>query len=184
MSSSKQLPGSKERLKKVTSTSSTSPTMTTLGVATLSKGTSMRSMGFVSPIDKTSSLVDEERGEDDSTANGSKPGNVWCNKHKLTSTSTGDQATVNLVVADRVFPKVKFVDRDTQLMFSHDKHSICQYVIRHCNLHSDIALPNWWKQVHIFVSQAINRLHNDRNTAMKWATLGKILALLILRREE
>jgi hypothetical protein len=59
-------------------------------------------------------------------------------------------------------------------MFSHGKQ-ICQCVIRRCNLHSDISLPNWWKQVHKFVSQAINRLRNDRNTAMKWATLGKIL---------
>jgi hypothetical protein len=82
----------------------------------------MQSTGFDSPNDKSPSVVDEEIGEDDGRANGSKPSNVWCDKHKLTATSTDDQTTVNLVVADRVFPKVKFVDRDTQLMFSHDKH--------------------------------------------------------------
>jgi hypothetical protein len=176
MSSSKQLPGSKDKLKKViNSAASTSPT--TSGVATLSKSASMRSASFVSPINSNKlSLVDEETGEDDDTANGSKPSNVFCKQHKWTDTSTGDQTTVNLVVTEMVFPKIKFVDRDTQLMFSQEKSSICQYLIRRCNLHSDISLPNWWKHVHKFVSQAINRLRNDCNTAMKWATLlGKIL---------
>ena len=176
MSSSKQLPGTKERLKnKLTSTSSTSPTTTTSGVTSLSQSASMRSTGIVPPNGKSSSVDEAILGEDDAdTANGSKPSNVWCNKHKLTATSTGDQTTVNLVVTEKVFPKVKFVDRDTQLMFSYDKHPICQYVIRNCNLHSDISLPDWWKNVQKFVSQAINRLSNDRNTAMKWTTLGKI----------
>jgi hypothetical protein len=134
----------------------------------------MRSASFVSPINSNKlSLVDEETGEDDDTANGSKPSNVFCKQHKWTATSTGDQTTVNLVVTEMVFPKIKFVDQDTQLMFSHEKKSICQYVIWRCNLHSDIS--NWWKHVHKFVSQAINRPRNDRNTAMKWAILGKIL---------
>lgn len=184
MPSSKRLPGSKEGLKKVGSAASTSPT--TSGIATtLSRSASMQSTSFVSPngSNKVSSLVDGEIGEDDDTANGSKPSNVWCSRHKLTATSAGDQTTVNLVVTEKVFPKIKFVDRDTQMMFSYDKHSICQYVIRRCNLHADISLPNWWKHVQKFVSQAINRLRNDRNTAMKWAMLGKILATFI-RREE
>jgi hypothetical protein len=175
MSSSKRLPGSKDKLKKViTSAASTSPT--TSGVNTLSKSASMRSASFVSPINSNkSSSVDKETGEEDDTANGSKPSNVFCKQHKWTATSTGDQTRVNLVVTEMVFPKIKFVDQDTQLMFSHEKNSICQYVIRRCNLRSDISLPNWWKHVHKFVSQAINRLRNDHNTAMKWATLDKIL---------
>jgi hypothetical protein len=175
MSSSKRLPGSKDKLKKViTSAASTSPT--TLGVAALSKSASIRSVSFVSPINSNKpSLVDEETGDDDDTTNGSKPSNVFGKQHKWTATSMSDQTTSNLVVTEMVFPKIKFVDRDTQLMFSHETNSICQYVIRRCNLHSDISLPNWRKHVHKFVSQATNHLRNDRNTAMKWATLGKIL---------
>jgi hypothetical protein len=124
MSSSKQLPGSKDKLREViTSAASTSPT--TSGVATLSKSASMRSASFVSPINSNkSSLADEETDKDDDTANGSKPSNVFCKQHKLTATSTGDQTTVNLVVNEMVSPKIKFVDRDTQLMFSHEKKSI------------------------------------------------------------
>jgi hypothetical protein len=135
----------------------------------------MQSASFVSPINSNKlSLVDEQTGEDVDTANRSKPSNVFCKQHKWTATSTGDQTTVNLVVTEMVFPKIKFVDRDTQLMFSHEKISICQYVIRRCNLHSDISLPNWWKHVLKFVSQATNRLRNDCNTVIKWATLRNI----------
>jgi hypothetical protein len=120
-------------------------------------------------------------GDDDDTANGSKPSNVWCNRHKLTATSTGDQTTVNAVIREKVFLEIKFVDQESQLMFSNDKNSICRHVIRRCNLHSDISLrPNWWKHVQKFVSQAINWLRNDRNTAMKWARLGKILTTSII----
>jgi len=159
---------------------SANTSQTTSGVAaTLSKSASMRSTGFVSPNGKSSSTREEEQEEDNSTANesanGSKPSNIFYDKHKLTPASTGDQTTVILVVTEWVFPKVKFVDRDIQLMFSTDKHSICQFVSQRCNLHSDISLPHWWKQVNKFVSQSINRLRNDRNTAMKWATLGKML---------
>jgi hypothetical protein len=96
----------------------------------------MRSASFVSPINSNKlSSVDEETGKDNDTANGSKPNNVFCKQHKWTATSTGDQTTVNLVVTKMVFPKIKFVDRDTQLMFSHEKISICQYVIRRCSCH-------------------------------------------------
>jgi hypothetical protein len=136
MSSSKQLPGSKDKLKKViSSAASTSPT--TSGVATLSKSASMRSASFVSPMNSNkSSLVDEETGEDDDTANGSKPSNFFCKQHKWKATSTGDQTTVNLVVTEMDSPKIKFVDRDPQLMFSHENkinlpicHSALQFIL-------------------------------------------------------
>jgi hypothetical protein len=93
----------------------------------------------------------------------------------LTDISTGDQTTVNLVVTDTVFPKVKFVDRDTDLVFSNERRSICQFVIGRCNLNANISLNEWWKHTQKYVAQTINRLRNDRNTAMKWAVLGKLV---------
>jgi hypothetical protein len=90
----------------------------------------------------------------------------------------GDRTTVNLVVTAQVFPKVKFVDRDTDLAFTDNKKSICQFVISHCNLHADIIRTDWWKQVQKYVAQTINRLQNDRNTAMKWAVLGNCHSML------
>ncbi len=134
----------------------------------------MRSAGFVSPNCKSSSLRESEEQEEEITETGSKPNEVWLEQHTLTDISTRDLTTVNLVVTDAVFPKMKFVDRDTQLMFSNEKDSVCQFVISRCNLHANISLHEWWKHTHKYVNQTINRLRNDRNTAMKWATLGKL----------
>jgi hypothetical protein len=71
-------------------------------------------------------------------------------------------------------PKIKFVDQDTQLMFSNERDSVCQFVISRCNLHPNISPHEWWKHTHKYVNQTINRLLNDRNTAMMWATLGQL----------
>ena len=171
MSGSKRFAGSKGKQKRVSNASTTSPTNAS-SIPTLSKSASMRSTGFVSPNGK-SSMANEQ--EEDENENGSKPSNVWCKSHELTTiTSTADKTTVNLVVTEQVFPNVKFVDKDTDLVFSMEKKSICQFVIGLCNLHADVSLPHWWKPAQKYVSQTINRLRNDRNTAMKWAVLGKL----------
>ena len=146
----------------------------TSGIATTSKSASMRSAGFVSPNCKSLSLGDSEEQEEENTETGSKPNEVWLEQHTLTDISKRDLTTVNLVVTDAIFPKMKFVDRDTQLVFSNEKNYVCQYVILRCNLHTNISTNEWWKHTHKYVNQTINRLRNDRNTAMKWATLGKL----------
>ena len=104
----------------------------------------------------------------------SAPANVWCVQHNVIPGS-GDQTTVNAVVTGNVFPKVKFVDKDTELMYSTDKKSICEFVIGRCNLQPEVNKAQWWRSVHKYVGQTISRLRNDRNTAMKWAMLGKLL---------
>jgi hypothetical protein len=136
-----------------------------------SKSASIRGYGLVSPLVKSSAYTDDQE-EDDTDTSRSKPSHVWCANHAVTPESMGDRTTVNLVVTAQVFPKVKFVDRDTDLAFTEDKKSICQFVISRCNLHADIIITDWWKQVQKYVAQTINRLRNDRNTAMKWAVLG------------
>ena len=92
----------------------------------------------------------------------------------LTDISKRDLTTVNLVVTDAAFPKMKFVDQDTQLVLSKEKNYVCQFVILRCNLHTNISTNEWWKHTHKYVNQTINRLSNDRNIAMKWAMLGKL----------
>ena len=171
MSSSKRVTGTagenQQRLSPNNVNSSSQTNMTDVG--TMSKSASMHSRGFVSPNGK--SLL----GDKDDTENRSKPSHVWLDQHTVTDISTGDQTTVNLVVTDTVFAKVKFVDRDTGLVFSNEKRSICQFVIGRCNLHTNISPNEWWKHSQKYVAQTINRLRNDRNTAMKWAMLGKLL---------
>jgi hypothetical protein len=143
-----------------------------------SRSASIRGLGLVSPLLSKSSAYTDDREEDDTDTSRSKPSHVWCANHALTPQSMGDKTTVKLVVTTQVFHKVKFVDRDTDLAFSEEKKSICQYVISHCNVHTDIIITDWWKQVRTYVSQAITRLRNDRNTAMKWAVLGNCDSML------
>jgi hypothetical protein len=140
----------------------------------MSKSASMQSAGFVSPNCRSSSLEGSEQHDGEDTETGSKPNHVWLEQHTLTGISTRDITTVNLVVTEAVFPKMKFVDQDTQLVFSNEKNSVCQFVITRCNLHTNISPNEWWKHTQKYVNQTINRLRNDRNTAMKWATLGKL----------
>ena len=137
-----------------------------------------RSASLFSPLIKSSAAYTDDQEEDDTDASRSKPSHVWCGNHALTPESMGDRTTVNLVVTAEVFSKVKFVDRDTDLAFTEDKKSICQFVISRCNLHADIIITDWWKQVQKYVAQTINRLQNERNTAMKWAVLGNCHCML------
>jgi hypothetical protein len=142
-----------------------------------SRSASIRSFGLVSPLIQSSAYTDDQE-EDDTDTSRSKPSHVWCANHALTPESMGDRTTVNLVVTAEVFPKVKFVDRDRDLAYTENEKSICQFVISRCNLHADIIVTDWWKQVQKYVAQTINRLRNDRNTAMKWAVLGNCQAML------
>ena len=103
----------------------------------------------------------------------STPSNVWCLSYDE-KPKAGDQTTVNAVVTAKVFPKVKFVDKDTELMYSTDKKSISQFIIKECNLQPEVKEAQWWLSVHKYVGQTISRLRNDRNTAVKWAMLGKL----------
>jgi hypothetical protein len=102
----------------------------------------------------------EQHDEEDMEA-GSKPNHVWLEQHMLTGISTSDITMLNLVVTESVFPKMKFVDQDTQLVFSNEMNSLCQFVITRCNLHTNISPNEWLKHTQKYVNQTINRLRND-----------------------
>jgi hypothetical protein len=123
---------------------SSSARTNTSGIGKTCKSTSMQSAGFVSPNCKSSSLGDSEEQEEENKELGSKPNEVWLEQHTLTDIATRDLTTINLVVTDVVFPKMKFVDWDTQLMFSNEKN----YYILRCNLHANISPHKWWKHPH------------------------------------
>ena len=103
----------------------------------------------------------------------SAPGLVWC-LHRDAKSGSIDQTAINAVVTMTVFPKVKFVDKDSELSYSKDKETICQFVIQRCNLQPEVIEAEWWRLARGFVGQTMNRLRNDRNTAMKGAALGKL----------
>ncbi len=118
-------------------------------------------------LTSTTSLVREIAGNQQSA-----PRQLWCGSHEIMPT-TGDQTTINTVVSAEIFPKVKFVDRDSQLLYNTEKRSICQFVIAKCNLQEAVIKEMWWRSAQKYVGKTINRLRNDRNTAMKKAFLGE-----------
>ena len=107
----------------------------------------------------------------------SAPRHVWCNNHEVMSGSK-EEHTVTNVVSGTVFPKCKFVDTEHELNYSTSKISICQYVIERCNLQADVNEAIWWRTAKKYVVSTINRMRNDRNTAMKRAVLGKYNAVI------
>ena len=132
MSSSKRVADTARGTSKqprVSNKSSTS-SRTNASVIATSKSASMRSTAFVSPNGKSSLEGDDEQHDEDGSENRSKPSHVWLEQHTLTDLSTIDQTTVNLVVTDTVFPKVKFVDRDTELVFSKEKNPFVNMSLR------------------------------------------------------
>jgi len=105
----------------------------------------------------------------DNDDNNSKPRYVWNKRSIENCLTTGDKTTVAGVVADKLFPRAKFVDRDTDLMYDGP---ICKFVTTLCNLQADVDQITWWKQARKWIPTNISRLRNDKSTAMKWAFLG------------
>ena len=105
--------------------------------------------------------------------NRSAPHFVWTGRDQATDLTTGDKTTVAGVVSDKLFQRAKFVDRDNDLMYDEKDGSVCKFVTTSCNLQANIDISVWWKEARKWIPNNISRLRNDKNTAMKWAFLGK-----------
>jgi hypothetical protein len=98
---------------------------------------------------------------------------LWEARENTNRPTTGDRTTVaGVVVADKLFQKAKFVDRDFDLGYNETKGSICKFVTTYCNLQANIDVCTWWKEARKWIPTYISRLRNDKSTAMKWAFLG------------
>ncbi len=109
----------------------------------------------------------------DNDDNHNTPRYVWDKRETNNGLTTGDKETVAGVVAQKLFPRAKFVDRDTDLMYDDKEGSICHFVTNACNLQADVDVCTWWKQARKWIPTNISRLRNDKSTAMKWAFLGE-----------
>jgi hypothetical protein len=103
----------------------------------------------------------------------SKPSYVeWEARENANRPTAGDITTVAGVVADKLFQKAKFVDRNFELGYDETEGSICKFATTYCNLQANIDVCTWWKEARKLIPSYISRLHNDKSTAMKWAFLG------------
>lgn len=102
------------------------------------------------------------------------PSQIWRDNHEMMP-ATGDRTAINSVVSGHLFPVQKFVDKESQLSYTTEKKSICQFVIGGCNLQPDVIEGNWWTDTAKgLVSTTMNRLRNDRNSAMRKAFLSEL----------
>jgi hypothetical protein len=87
-----------------------------------------------------------ERETEDTTS--SKPSFVvWGERENASRPTTGDKTTVAGVVADKLFQKAKFVNRDFDLGYDETDGTICTFVTTNCNLLANIDVFTWWKEV-------------------------------------
>jgi hypothetical protein len=101
------------------------------------------------------------------------PRYVWTSRENANHPITGDKTIVAWVVADKLFQRAKFVDRNTNLMYDEkDGSTICKFVTTSCHLQADIDISTWCKQACKWIPINISWLCNDKTTAMKWAFLG------------
>ena len=134
------------------------------------KGMSSASSASLERNESPAALSTEREGDETN----SKPSYVvWEERENANRPTTGDKTVVAGVIADKLFQRAKFVDRDNDLMYDERDGSICKYVTTSCNLQANIDVSEWWKQARKWIPTYISRLRNDKSTAMKWACLGR-----------
>ena len=82
--------------------------------------------------------------------------------------------TVHCIVANNLFPRIKFLDKTKDLEFSMEEGTICHYVFHMCNLKYDIERMEYiWGKARKWVLSSITRLRSDKCTAIRNAFYGK-----------
>ena len=86
-----------------------------------------------------------------------------------------DKCTVVAVVAEKIFPKVKFLHKGRQLLYDTKDQSFCQFIIAECNVPTDTDKIAWWDKARMWVSGGLNLMTSDRNVAVKWSFLSMLV---------
>jgi hypothetical protein len=134
------------------------------------------------PDDESPTESLAEREGDDTNSKSSYV--VWEDRENANRLTTGDRTTVAGVVADKLFQRAKFVDRNTDLMYDESDGMICKFLTTSCNLQANTDICTWWKQAQKWIPTYISCLRNDKSPAMKWAFLGTYLLVVLYRFDE
>jgi hypothetical protein len=106
-------------------------------------------------VESQTESANERETEDTS----SKPSFVvWGERENASRPTTGDKTTVAGVVADKLFQKAKFVDRDFDLGYDETDGTICKFVTTNCNLQANIDVCTWWKEARKWIPTYISHL--------------------------
>ena len=97
-----------------------------------------------------------------------------------TDQTIGDEVTVSQLVAQKIFPHVKFVCNPVvELAFTNDARSICGIVRSYCNPPENIQEDEWWQNARKWVGRTIAIQRSSKNTKLKWSFMGKYAVLLL-----
>ena len=80
----------------------------------------------------------------------------------------------------KLFPRIKFLDKNKDLDFSRENGTICHFVFQTCNLNykqgDEVVL---WGQAKKWIVKNIARLRSDKYSAMRKAFYGKSFIFII-----
>ena len=84
------------------------------------------------------------------------------------------RSTVHCIVANNLFPRIKFLDKTRDLEFSMEEGTICHYLFNMCQLKYDVERMEYvWGKARKWVLSSITRLRSDKCTAIRNAFFGK-----------
>ena len=116
---------------------------------------------------------DNEKGTQDNQQPHSKVSNLLAN-NKKTYNDMINRHTIYNIVANDLFPRIKFLDKTKDLKFSMEKGSICHYVFHLGKLsykkNQEAVL---WERAKKWIMSSIAKLRSDKCSAIRNAFYGK-----------
>ena len=83
-----------------------------------------------------------------------------------------NKEAISIVVTDRFFPEVKFVNKQFEMAWDDDPNSFCQFFISNLHVPVEVGHKSWWAAASRIVSAVLCQTRNDRITAVKFAFVG------------
>ena len=80
---------------------------------------------------------------------------------------------IHSVVGTELFPRVKFVDHVNDLVYSHTKNTICDFVLSRCKFSIRTSEAAFWEKAKTWVHYCIARHRSDKATALRNVFHGK-----------
>jgi hypothetical protein len=113
------------------------------------------------------------------TSQTDEPSVLTANTPRL-PTSNLSRETIMKFTQRYLFPKIKFlskVSEEPSLQWSDDERSLCQFVLKGCNIRSEnnkeITLEKAWLTVRKYVAEKITNIRNDKSSSVRRAFYGK-----------
>lgn len=86
------------------------------------------------------------------------------------------KVTVNAITRKHVFPKVKFLSKNSkELNYHENRVSWCKKIVKLANMHNNPNRQLWWEKAREWVASAITMKRNDVTSQIKIGFMGKFI---------